>query len=230
MLNSSHKTAILVFANSSKEELLHKSMPKGEVLFETLTQETLEKVKKTGLPYFHVSEKEQKGHSFGERFTNAMQTVFSQGFEHIITIGNDTPRLQTRHLIETRSALEAGQTVLGPSLDGGFYLLGIHKNNFEPETFKRLPWQRFSLFNRISEFLDQNDSLVHKLPVLGDLDGVKDVKRLLSFRKSISSTVLNLLTLLIQLEKQITVGLFQAYLAIFLQKPYNKGSPILLHS
>ncbi|CAN0575163.1 unnamed protein product, partial [Ectocarpus sp. 12 AP-2014] len=70
-------------------------MPKGERVFETLTKETLRKVKRTKQPYFHISEKEQTGNSFGERFTNAIQTVFDKGYEHIITVGNDTPQLKT---------------------------------------------------------------------------------------------------------------------------------------
>jgi len=228
--NSSHKTAILVFANSSKQELLHKPLYKGEGLFEALTQDTLQKVKKTGLPYFHISEKEQKGNSFGERFTNAIKTVFDQGFENIITIGNDTPQLQTAHLLKTETALASGKTVLGPSLDGGFYLMGLHKSNFDSEIFKRLPWQRFSLFKRISVILDLTDSILYTLPTLGDIDTIGDAKRLISFKKSISSTLLNLLTLLIQLENRIAERLFQVFLAIFLQKPFNKGSPLLLHS
>ncbi len=223
-------TAVLVFANSSKEELNHKPIPKGELLFDRLTHETLKKVQKSGLPYFHVSEKEQVGNSFGERFSNAIQSIFEQGFENIITIGNDTPQLETRHLIETETALKAGKTVLGPSLDGGFYLMGIHKSKFDVETFKRLPWQRFSLLNRISVLLDQTEALLYTLPTLGDLDDLKDVKRLIAFRKSISSTLLQLLAFLIRLEEQIIVALRDRFSAIYLHQVFNKGSPILLHS
>lgn len=205
-------------------------MPNGEVLFQTLTQETLQKAKKTGLPCFHISEKEQTGNSFGERFTNAIQTVFEEGFENIITIGNDTPQLKTTHLLKTKAALEAGETVLGPSLDGGFYLMGIHKSNFDKETFKRLPWQRFSLFNRISSLLEQTDSLLYHLPVLSDIDTIKDVKRLAYFKNSISSTVLQMLMLLLQLEKAFQTIEISLFSATFLQQPFNKGSPVLLHS
>jgi glycosyltransferase A (GT-A) superfamily protein (DUF2064 family) len=229
-LNSLHKTAILVFANSATEELSHKPIPNGEVLFQTLTQETLQKAKKTGLPCFHISEKEQTGNSFGERFTNAIQTVFEEGFENIITIGNDTPQLKTTHLLKTKAALEAGETVLGPSLDGGFYLMGIHKSNFDKEIFKRLPWQRFSLFNRISSLLEQTDSLLYHLPVLSDIDTIKDVKRLAYFKNSISSTVLQILMLLLQLEKAFQTIEISLFSATFLQQPFNKGSPVLVHS
>lgn len=205
-------------------------MPNGEVLFQTLTQDTLQKAKKTGLPYFHISEKEQTGNSFGERFTNAIQTVFEEGFDNIISIGNDTPQLKTAHLLKTKAALEAGESVLGPSLDGGFYLMGIHKSNFDKEIFKRLPWQRFSLFNRISSLLEQTDSLLYHLPVLSDIDTIKDVKRLAYFKNSISSTVLQMLMLLIQLEKEFQTIEISLFSATFLQQPFNKGSPVLLHS
>lgn len=226
----SNKTAILVFANSAKRELLHKPIPKGEVLFEGLTQDTLQKVQATGLPFFHISDKEQKGTSFGERFTNAIQEVFQNGFENVITIGNDTPQLKTAHVLKAHAALQAGKIVLGPSLDGGFYLMGIHKSNFDQETFKRLPWQRFSLFNKISTLLTVSESLLYQLPVLSDIDTFKDVKRLASFRKSISSSVLQLLRLVLQLGQELQTILISLFSAILLQQPFNKGSPLLLHS
>jgi glycosyltransferase A (GT-A) superfamily protein (DUF2064 family) len=205
-------------------------MPNGEVLFQTLTQETLQKAKKTGLPCFHISEKEQTGNSFGERFTNAIQTVFEEGFDNIITIGNDTPQLKTTHLLKTEAALEAGETVLGPSLDGGFYLMGIHKSNFDKESFKRLPWQRFSLFNKISSLVELTNSLLYQLPVLSDIDTIKDVKRLAYFKNSISSTVLQLLMQLLQLGKELQTIVISLFLTTFLQQAFNKGSPVLLHS
>ncbi len=229
-MKHSNNTAILVFANSAHTELAHKPIPKGELLFEGLTKETLQKVQATRLPYFHISDKEQEGASFGERFTNAVQKVFEKGFENIITIGNDTPQLQIAHLLKANAALNEGKTVLGPSLDGGFYLMGIHKSSFDQETFKRLPWQRFSLFNRISSLLDLTDSILHQLPTLSDIDTFKDVKRLASFSKSISSAVLHLLTLLLQLQKEHQTVVISILYIIFLQRPFNKGSPLLPHS
>ena len=58
------KTAIIIFANSSKEELKHKAIVNGQKLFDTLTGITVQTVKKTKLPYFHFTEKEQLGNSF----------------------------------------------------------------------------------------------------------------------------------------------------------------------
>ena len=55
-LNSLGTTAILVFANSAKEDLANKGIAKGEQLFNILTTATLRKAKNTGLPVFHFSE------------------------------------------------------------------------------------------------------------------------------------------------------------------------------
>ncbi|MFD0795875.1 DUF2064 domain-containing protein [Maribacter chungangensis] len=229
-MKHSHNTAILVFANSAQTELSRKPMPKGELLFTGLTQDTLKKVQATGIPYFHISETQQKGTSFGARFTNAIQEVFESGFENIITIGNDTPQLKTAHILKAHAAIQAGKTVLGPSLDGGFYLMGIHKSNFDRDSFKNLPWQRFNLFQRISALLVQTDSTVHQLPILNDIDSFYDVKRLASFRKSISSTVLRLLALVLRLGQEFQTILISFLSAVLLQRPHNKGSPLLLHS
>jgi glycosyltransferase A (GT-A) superfamily protein (DUF2064 family) len=227
-LTSHPKTAILVFANSATEELMHKPMLKGEVLFEALTLDTLKKVKNSGLPYFLVSEKEQKGTSFGERFTNAIQQVFEKGYQNIITIGNDSPQLKTSHLTNAHNALTQGKTVLGPSLDGGFYLMGIHKDDFNVELFKRLPWQRMNLFNQISELLVQSDCALHRLQILGDIDHFKDVKRFSGFRSSISVSVLLILATLLKISHQISDSLTKYNSNVSLQQPFNKGSPALL--
>ncbi len=227
-MTSHPKTAILVFANSATEELMHKPMLKGEVLFEALTLDTLNKVKKSGLPHYLISEKEQKGTSFGERFTNAILQVFEKGYQNVITIGNDSPQLRTSHLTDAHIALTQGKTVLGPSLDGGFYLMGIHKDDFSVELFKRLPWQRLTLFNRISELLAQSNCELFRLRILGDIDHFEDVKRFSGFRSSISVSVLLILTALIKISHQISDLRTKLNSNVSLQKPFNKGSPALL--
>jgi hypothetical protein len=62
------KTAILIFANSAKHEGHQKSFRKSVALFKELNRQTIQKVKKTKLPFFIFSEKEQSGSNFGERY------------------------------------------------------------------------------------------------------------------------------------------------------------------
>ena len=134
-----------------------------------LTNKPSRKVKKTGLPYFHFSEKEQQGNSFGERYIHAIQSVYNKGFENIITIGNDTPHLQTRHLVETAEKLQNNPIVLGPSKDGGYYLMGLRKSHFDTALFLKLPWQTSSLNRKILLLLC--NLKIFKLEWLANIDG-----------------------------------------------------------
>ena len=224
-MNSLHTTAILVFANSAKEELVTKSIPKSEQLFEKLTKTTLSKAKKTGLPIFHLTEKEQIGSNFGERFTNAIAAVFDKGFDNIITIGNDTPHLKTQHLKNTVKQLKLGKTIIGPSVDGGFYLLGLQKSNFDVSKFKKLPWQRFILYNQISRWLQSESSELVKLPVLQDVDNVKDLRSLLLFSKTLSTSLILLIIGLLSLKNRLFHKKYH-FINLFPNRCfYNKGSP-----
>ena len=186
---SQQHTAVLIFANSATQELEQKTFVKKPELFEALTQETLLKVKKTGLPYFHFTEKEQSGTTFGERFVNAIEAVYEKGYENVIAIGNDSPQLKTSHIHKAYTQLQLGKTVLGPSFDGGFYLLGLHRSNFNATLFERLPWQRFGLLDRISQIFKTSESPIFRLSVFQDIDAAKDVVVLLNFIKKLTSKI-----------------------------------------
>lgn len=205
-----------------------KAIPKGGELFDTLTQTTLLKAERTGLPVFHFTEKQQIGASFGERFTNAIATVFADGFENIITIGNDTPLLKTEHLKKAAQQLHLGKTVIGPSSDGGFYLLGLQRINFEATSFRNLPWQRFSLFNRISQWLRPNTLEIIRLPVLQDVDDEQDLKSILTFSRTLSSVLVKLIHAILG---RLGAPFLQTQVSndtLLSQSLYNKGSPKLV--
>jgi len=222
---NSLSTAILVFANSAKQDLANKHILRGEELFDVLTRSTLKKAKDTGLPVFHFSDEDQVGTSFGERFTNAIASVFKNGFSNIITIGNDTPHLKTHHLKHTAQQLALGKTVIGPSIDGGFYLLGLQKSNFEASEFKNLPWQRLGLYHQISLWLHEESSELIKLPVLQDLDNERDLQSILSFSTGLSSTIFLLIINLLKSNRSLYYT-NQNFSTLYSNSfPYNKGSP-----
>lgn len=224
-----HTTAILVFANSASQEFEQKPFVKSAVVFEALNKETLNKVKKTNLPYFHFTEKEQFGNSFGERFVNAIQKVYEKGYKNIITIGNDSPQLKTSHLLEAYKQLQLGKTVLGPTFDGGFYLMGLHKSNFDASLFLRLPWQRFGLFNRISQLFENSNSHLHRLPVFEDIDTAIDVVKLLGFSRSIAITILKILRTIEEKVLKVFSARAFNFSDSYSSPLFNKGSPVLLH-
>ena len=218
-------TAILVFANSATKDSHIKKIGADTSLFDALNAHIFSIVKASGLPYFHFTEKEQCGETFGERFTHAIQSVFDKGFANIIAIGNDSPQLKTQHLLEAHSQLQLDKTVIGPAMDGGFYLLGLHQSNFHKSSFKALPWQVSSLFKATEQYFESVGCTIFSLDRLIDIDSTIDIKRLSNHVSTIVDAWLVLFSkLLRQTIRFQEVGLIVVKNS-FLHIPFNKGSP-----
>ncbi len=229
------KTAILVFAQSAFKEAITKPIPNAEKLFTQLNTHTLSIVKKTALPYFHISENEQYGETFGQRLTNAIQYVYLQGYENVITIGNDTPHLQASDIRNTAQLLEENSLILGPSKDGGFYLMGIHNSQFDPTTFEQLPWQTHELAQQFIKNISTTSEANKKpkfllLKSLSDIDVIYDIDRILNERLFITYTLREILeTLVSKVKTNLTT--IQNYINIlFFKLHFNKGSPLVKYS
>lgn len=219
------KTAILLFANSAEEEWRHKRITNGFTLFDALTSHALRQIEKTGLAYFHVTETHQQGHSFGERFTNAIASVFESGFDRIITMGNDSPHLKSEHLLEAAKRLEEGKTVLGPSADGGFYLLGLHKSDFDPRSFQVLPWQTSHLFQCALAYFGGLGQKISTLPTFFDIDVEENIKSILSDIKILGSRLLGVLSRLLVVFRPLAPPIIHFISIPYFNVPHNKGSP-----
>mgnify|MGYP003624532411 FL=1 len=223
--NNPHKTAILIFAYSSEEEVKHKQIIHGDRLFNSLTARTIKTVEKSKLPYFHYSEKHQVGYTFGERFSNAIQTIFDKGYDNVITIGNDSPQLKTEHLFKACIALDANKVVFGPSTDGGFYLMGLNKFQFNSLQFKNLPWQTSHIRNAILQIEALKDSAVSFLPALMDVDSVEDIKAIVNYIYILSQEVLVILLSILQGAKKVIKDFLALFYYNTLTVLFNKGSP-----
>ncbi|MFD2916471.1 TIGR04282 family arsenosugar biosynthesis glycosyltransferase [Psychroserpens luteus] len=224
-----NKTAILIFANSAEFEATQKPFQSSEALFDALNRHTVEIVEKSGLPYFLSSEKNQIGSSFGERFTNAIQSVYNKGYENVVTIGNDTPHLQTNHILKAVHQLQQNDIVLGPSKDGGFYLMGLKKSHFNVETFLKLPWQTSALSRNISRLTSSQNINLSYLETLSDIDTILDAKTIIDSFRSISKYIKQLLQQYISVEKKIISSLFSSIETSTQTLLFNKGSPLFIH-
>jgi 2-phospho-L-lactate guanylyltransferase (CobY/MobA/RfbA family) len=223
------QTAILIFANSAQKEAERKSFLSKEA-FSKLNAQTLKIVRKSGISYFHFSENQQVGDSFGERFTNAIESILNKGFQNIITIGNDTPHLKTKHLLETQKQLEQKDLILGPSKDGGFYLMGIKKEHFNKEVFLKLPWNKSNLRKAVAKVSRVKKLKIDFLELLNDIDKKQDIKYIINSFKTIANWLLKLLLYLVFDVKQIAHQSKIIVLEILFSKPFNKGSPQILKS
>ncbi|SDS24508.1 DUF2064 domain-containing protein [Gramella sp. MAR_2010_147] len=223
-----NNSAVLIFANSAQKEILKKGILSPE-LFDKLNEQVLKTVKKSGLEYFLITENEQKGNSFGERFSNAIQEIFDKGYDHVISIGNDTPQLTSAHLKQASELLLDHKIVLGPSMDGGFYLMGIHKSLFRRTQFLKLPWQTTSLVKCVKRLIQKSGVASYRLEKLQDIDHAEDLNSLLHIFNGVSVGIRRIIVHFLKRrfsffeKKQIIEK--SSYLHSF----YNKGSPEILH-
>jgi len=115
----------------------------------------------------------QRGSNLGERMNNAFAEVFEQGVEKAVIIGSDCPGLQRQHLVDAFDALNKYETVIGPSEDGGYYLLGM--NAFYPEVFEDMVWSTDTVLEQTMQTLDRLQLSCHRLPELNDIDTWRDL-------------------------------------------------------
>lgn len=67
----------------------------------------------------------QKGNDLGERMYRAIRKVWDLGYESIVLTGADLPLMTAEHLLSGFEALEENDIAIGPTSDGGYYLIGM---------------------------------------------------------------------------------------------------------
>lgn len=121
----------------------------------------------------HYFKRKQNGSDLGERMYNAFNQLFAEGFRKVVIIGSDCYDLSTGILNSGFNKLEEYDSVVGPSTDGGYYLLGTNK--LIPEIFENKQWSTETvLTSTINDFkmLGYNYFL---LPVLTDVDEEENI-------------------------------------------------------
>jgi len=120
----------------------------------------------------------QIGDNLGERMKNAFRTVFSQHLGSALLIGSDSPDLPSQIIDEALTSLRDHDAVVGPSYDGGYYLIGFRADTFLPQVFDRIPWSTSEVFLQTTDVLKKAGHRVHVLPVWRDVDTFDDLKSL----------------------------------------------------
>jgi hypothetical protein len=178
------KIALIYFSRSAALEgqmkawFSGKSAEKNSALASQLILQSSHIIQHAGFPVFHYHENNQKGETFGERIANAYQEVFSLGYDAIMAVGNDSPEIETINWNEIRDQLASGKCVIGPSLRGGAYLIGITQEAFDKERFQQLPWQTNKLLDALFHFCTLNDEAPYLLKSLRDINSQYDLKKL----------------------------------------------------
>ena len=117
--------------------------------------------------------KRQKGADLGKRMQHAFETAFEKGYQKVLIIGSDLFDLKSIHITTAFEALENHDLTIGPSLDGGYYLLGMKE--LYPAVFKNKKWGTDSILgNTLKDLQQQNVKL---LEALNDIDTFEDLQQ-----------------------------------------------------
>lgn len=144
----------------------------------------------------------QQGHSLGERMSHAFQYLFDGGFGNIILIGSDLPALSLALFDQAYAWLGHGEAdvVLGPSTDGGYYLIGM--NRLISDIFQDMSWSRDDVLARTTEKLAGLGVRYELLPLGYDIDTSEDLRRLQSHCDQRDVSMKNTATLLHELRRR----------------------------
>jgi len=119
----------------------------------------------------------QRGRDLGERLHNAFVDLLRGEPDAALIIGSDLPTLPSRYVELGVEALERrpAHLVLGPSPDGGYYLIGLTRP--EPRLFEDIPWGTSGVFEKTLERARALALRVELLPEWYDIDSVGDLVR-----------------------------------------------------
>ncbi|MBL7798188.1 MAG: TIGR04282 family arsenosugar biosynthesis glycosyltransferase [Saprospiraceae bacterium] len=117
----------------------------------------------------------QHGPDLGARMAGAFRQSFADGADRAVIIGSDCPELDGVLLNEAFSLLERHDFVLGPTPDGGYYLLGMRA--FEPSVFEGIAWSTESVRAATLEKIGGLGKTCALLPERSDVDTEADWRK-----------------------------------------------------
>lgn len=120
----------------------------------------------------------QQGADLGARLANGVEALFAAGHAAVLMIDSDTPTLPGAFLDQAIDAIATPGTdvVLGPSADGGYYLIGLRR--LYRELFQGIRWSTAHVLPETVRRAQALGLVVATLPGWFDVDTPDDMVRL----------------------------------------------------
>jgi len=116
----------------------------------------------------------QEGGDLGARMAFAFAEAFRRGAERVAIIGSDLPFVSRQVVGEALCLLRDSDLVVGPALDGGYYLLAMKEPR--PSLFEGLAWSTPTVLQRTLERAEHLGLGVRLLNDLRDIDTLDDLR------------------------------------------------------
>ncbi|MGC8769001.1 TIGR04282 family arsenosugar biosynthesis glycosyltransferase [Calditerrivibrio sp.] len=116
----------------------------------------------------------QNGSDLGERIKKAFEELFSNNYQKVIIIGSDILGDLVYNITIAFEYLKKSNYVVGPSFDGGFYLIGANRS-FDEELFNGITWSSNNVLNKLKDNLHGKLYSYRLLDTLLDVDRYEDL-------------------------------------------------------
>lgn len=120
--------------------------------------------------FYDVKTKRQFGSDLGEKMMNAFKEQLKY-YNYIAIVGSDLI-LENHHVEKVFEELEKFDIVIGPTIDGGYYLIGMKKFNC---IFKNIRWSTSTVFEETVQKIKDMGLSYFVLSQLRDIDTVEDL-------------------------------------------------------
>lgn len=120
----------------------------------------------------------QTGGDLGRRMESAFETAFGGGIRRTVIIGSDSPTLPSSDLGAAARAITPHTVVLGPAADGGYYLVGLHADDWSRARamFRNIAWSTSSVLRATFERLSGSGLAIELLRPWYDIDRIGDLR------------------------------------------------------
>ena len=118
---------------------------------------------------------EQVDGDLGHRMATAFERCFDGGGDRVILLGSDVPGIDTAVVKNYLRRLEVGAMVLGPSADGGYYLIGFDRAAYSRDFFAGVRWSSREVWDQTLAVAHARGLGPYVGPTLSDVDTVDDL-------------------------------------------------------
>jgi rSAM/selenodomain-associated transferase 1 len=165
-------------------------------LYLCFLKDTIEKVNRLGIPFFiYYTPKNKKddfvrllpdnftlmpqfGNDLGKKIYHGFNTAFKMDYTSAIALASDVPDLPPSFLVESVNKLKHFDSVMGPSFDGGYYLIGLKKNEACQNLFQGIKWSTESVYTETMKKIQKRKISCYQLTPWRDIDLIEDLEHL----------------------------------------------------
>lgn len=117
---------------------------------------------------------EQVGEDLGNRMANAIASAYGMGYSKIVLFGTDVPELEAETLDAAFTMLDAADVVMGPTQDGGYYLIGMKEPH--AEAFNVRKYGESNVFEETMRGISDAGLTVVSVDSYNDIDTPEDAQ------------------------------------------------------